>query len=262
MPDRTTYARRMPKIYGNLQPKKQVSTAKAFGWLVYLVITVGSAALILYALFFSSLFTIKHIEVRGVRFSSLAEIQASVPLGRNIWLLSSGNVAQSIMHDPTILSAQLLRGLPGTVRITITERTPSLLWVSGNTTSLVDSEGQVFKQLPSNTVVPADIPQVHDSQSLPVYDGQALLSPSFVKFVMTTSSELAAALPSMPVAGMSVSRTTYVLDVALKDGPTLSFSALSPADVQVRNAASLILTKKIASTAHIDLRVDRWAYVR
>lgn len=262
MPDRTTYARRMPKIYGNLQPKKQVKVAQVSAWFVYLVITCGSAVLILYTLFFGPLFKIKNVEVEGTQFSSRETARASILIGSNIWLLKNEKVAQAIMVDPSVLSVQVFRGLPATIRLNITERPPALLWTSGDTVSLVDDQGQVFKQVPSGVFSNQNIPSVHDDQGLFVADSQSLVSPTFVSFVQRVSKELEVALPSLPVTTMSVNRTTYALQVALKGGPTLVFSALSPASVQVRNAAALITSHKVAATSRIDLRVDRWAYVR
>lgn len=262
MSERTTYARRMPKIYGNLQPKKHVNSAQVSAWFVYLVITCGSAVLILYALFFGPLFKIKNVEVEGTQFSSSEAARASIMIGSNIWLLQNGKVAQTIMQDPSVLSVQVFRGLPATIRLRITERPPALLWTSGDTVSLVDDQGQVFKQVPTGAFTNQNIPLVHDDQALLVADSQLLLSPTFVSFVQQTSKELAVALPTMPISTMSVNRTTYALEVALKGGPTLEFSALSPADVQVRNAVALIASHKVPVTSRIDLRVDRWAYVR
>lgn len=257
----------MPKIYGNLQPPAKSS----WRWLsvsLRLIAVCSSAAACLYAIFFGPFFRVTSVSVTGTEFSSARLASSAVPIGSNIWLVSTSLIRSQISSDPAVSSVTVLRGLPHTVKINITEQPPALLWQTGETVAVVNDQGSIFKLQPVADLAAepladlrAKVPVVEDSQNLPVQLGEALLSPQFIGFVQTIQQKLPTIVPSLTIDHYLVVSSTYEVTLLTKQGLTVQFSVVSDPMVELRNLQRLIQQEKLPNNAQVDLRVNRWAYV-
>lgn len=99
----------MPKIYGNLNQGPKYSGASFFGF-VKKVLFYGLVLAILYTLFFSNWFTIKHVEVKGTSAASVDEIKSQVPMGSNMFRFSKDQVVNHILQQKEIDSVSVFKG--------------------------------------------------------------------------------------------------------------------------------------------------------
>jgi hypothetical protein len=262
------YVRQMPQIYGNLQPQPK----RGLRWVAVFLrffFVFGSAALLLYAIFFGPAFRINYVTVSGAEFSSAADAQAQVAIGSNIWLLSSAFVKAEILKSPAVESVEVLRGVPHTVRIEITEKRPALLWQTGSQLVLLDSTGTVFGYLPASSLatdprlvsLSRNVPLVVDEKGLPFAIGQPLVSPTFITFVDQAAQDVQTRLPQLTLDHFAVSDSTYDVTLYAKQGLQVRLSALGDPGVETSNLGVLLSKDKLPLTSKIDLRVDRWAYV-
>ena len=261
--------RQMPKMYGDLHKPKR-SWSGVLRW-VQIILWGGAGLSVIYALFLSGWFNVRHVEVSGTLFSSENTVKSLIPLGTNIWTIDQNALTARIATDPSILSATISRGLPDGIAVHVLERSPVMLWVSGDKTAILDETGVCFA-LYSNSTLPAastpagallvTLPKVQDAAALPITQGQQVASIFFARFVRNATAEMARVVPELSIDHMEVAETTYDITVISKQGVRIELNTLGDAQVQVRNLARLLHQNKLQSTSHIaDLRTDRWAYV-
>ncbi|MBU6389005.1 FtsQ-type POTRA domain-containing protein, partial [Patescibacteria group bacterium] len=258
--------RQMPKIYGNLQkaPRSYAGVGRFFKWLFWSALFIG----VMYVFFFSEAFTINKVEVDGAHFVSAADVSRYLPVGTNIWLFSEARLRDQILRDDRVESVAIYRGLPDSVKIVIVEKQPSMLWVSGNTTAVLDSAGVPFMLYPSNTF-PAPttalgsylsrLVTVRDTKSLPIGLNRQITSPLFIRFVQKVRSQIQTYLPTLTLDHYEVADTTYDVTFVATQGMRVQFNSLGDAGVQVRNLVRLVGQGKATYKSQVDLRIDRWA---
>ena len=91
-------------------------------------------------------FALQAIELEGVERASEETIRAwlAPALGGNLFELDLNRVREVVRRDPWVRSAAARRVLPGTMRVTVTERAPAALAVIGGRVHLVDVSGHVI----------------------------------------------------------------------------------------------------------------------
>ncbi len=263
------YVRQMPKIYGSLQkPRRDWS----FFFRTVKQVSLGiGAILLLYAVFFGPFFRVRKVDIQGVILSNPDELSKSVPLGGSIWFLPKDTILKGIAQDPLVTNVSILRGIPDTLRLVITERQPAFVWVSNGMSILVDSQGIAFTQYTQDTLPDvassagakiASLPHVVDTKNINVTLGKPLVGRTFISFIEVLQTDFLTDLPGVHVTSAQVGNSTYDLTVFTKEGMQVQFNTLGDAGVQVRNLTRLVHQNKVnTASSHVDLRIDRWAYV-
>lgn len=120
-----------------------------------LVLVVGVAVLV-WAVFLSSLLVVMDVRVRGARRTGRAAVhsKASVAVGKNLLLLSTARVEALVEELPWVGGARVDRKLPGTIRVFVSERRPSLVAALGGEPWLIDSYGHLLLPALGNEQVP------------------------------------------------------------------------------------------------------------
>lgn len=108
----------------------------------------------------SPAFAIATIELEGRARLEESEVlrAAGLAIGTNVFELAPEDVRARLERHPWIASAEVERRLPGTFRLRIVERTPSLVLALGPSLYLVDEGGSVFKEVAPGD--PVDLPIV------------------------------------------------------------------------------------------------------
>ena len=141
----------------------------------------------------------------------------------------------------------------------------------GNYVSLIDANGEVLftykiADFPSSEAEPGttlnQLPRVTDSQNIAVVTGTSIATSQFVSFVASLQQEMATYLPDLKVVTLEVQQTTYDLLVVTEQGLRVQMNTLGEAAPQVRNLKRLLVQEAIPPTSQVDLRIDRWAYVK
>lgn len=268
MPRLRTPVRHMPKIYGNMQ--KPARSSGSFFRYFKIILVVGVVGGFVYVIVFSSVFSIRNVTVEGVQFSSQKKIIDTVPQGTNIFRFAKEPSLAAILSDTTIQTASIYKGIPNTIKIEIKEREPVLRWVSGTTISVIDPVGVPFLQYDTQQLPNpqskigqslAVVPQVVDTKSVPITVDRQVVSESFVTFIQQVNTELLSNMPEVSLDHFEISESTSDITYISKSGLRVVFNTLSDPGVQVRNLTRLIHQKKATLQSHIDLRIDRWAYV-
>lgn len=220
--------------------------------LVGVLATVGLAALLVWTVFWSPLLRVRDVKLTGARHTTAAEVAAAADLGSedNLLLLSSDEVVAAAKRLPWVADAEVERRLPGTVKVKVVERKPSLVVSLGLARWTIDARGHVLSTGSSEP-------------GLPVVGGVEVdtIKPG-VKLTEPVMREVLAAWRSLPkrlardvqaIFATSLERISFTL----VDGTQIRYGAAERLDA--KNEVVLALRKQLAeegrAASYIDVRV-------
>jgi len=158
------------------------------------------AGWVIYAIFNSSNFYVYGIEVRGITTVTHEEVYSISGLeGLSVFWVDPAAVARQVETLSNVKSAHVKVRLPARVTVTVEERTPVILWQTGDAQWWVDAEGII---LPPRADL-SDALTIIDADARPVSPGQAL-----DLTIIQTAQSLRQLLPELPV--MNYSRATGI----------------------------------------------------
>jgi hypothetical protein len=97
----------------------------------------------------SPVFGIKVVEVEGAELTGEAAVRAALALPAvppNAFVVATDELRDRLLALPAVADAEVRVGLPGTLRVRVTERAGVLAWRRGETTYLVDRDGRVVAE--------------------------------------------------------------------------------------------------------------------
>lgn len=238
----------------------KVSVAK----ILRLTLVVTAILVLLYVFTASPLLRINTIEVAGLKTLSEDSIRSQVQdvinsslINQNILFVPMGQINTQLKKDNyQIANAEIIRIPFNTIKVTVTEQKPSILWRSGNTLSILTGDGRAYAGEP-NDELKNNLPTVVDSTNLPVKAGEKIVSESFANFV----TQLHTTLPDKNIKAtqFEVQETTTELFVTTADGYKLRFDTTRPVDEQITDLATVLDQLKKQGkkpTEYIDLRIN------
>jgi cell division protein FtsQ len=153
-------------------PRRQPRVRRASGGLTpvrasaILALLVSSGAI--FGLSTTSAFGFEHLDVVGTALTPLDRVRdaAGVARGTNLVGLATEPIAERIREITSVRDVSVAVGLPDTLRLTVSERRPIVVWQVGEDRYAVDEGGLLFALVtddPSGTT--ASIPTVVDDRS-------------------------------------------------------------------------------------------------
>jgi len=224
---------------------------------VSLMIAIGAGV---WWLGWSPAWQVTDVVVNGGSAEENAQITSSVDLlGQNIFRLNLGSVEQSLTDRLTVSSYAIVRQLPHRVVIDLQEREPVLVWRTVGRSWLVDGTGRIFRELIDSSV---DQPVVIDSANIAVGVGDTVVPMSFLRTVALLKDKIPA-IYNQPIQNYEVGETVFDIDVVMTDSRRLRLNILGDVTTQLADLERLAVQKPdLFSRSYIDLRVDRWAYIK
>jgi cell division septal protein FtsQ len=167
----------------------------------------GFLIFVLYQFWNSQTYRVDAAQVNGSHFLTSSQINEALGVtGKHIFALDASKMAQGLVDSfPEISAVSVHLEFPQTVLVTVTERTPVLIWLQDGDLKLVDEEGKTFPPRDETTlggfpVVEAsgDPPQLASEEKV---DAGPLL-PDFEKL----AGELSLGLPASGKAEQLLSK--------------------------------------------------------
>lgn len=251
--------RRMPKVMQTSGPIRPAADWRLARWLFWVVVIMGCAYGVYWAIWLNPYFAIKTVEVDGVA-SPVVKEAAGQLAGQNIFRLQSSDVAAMIrsVYPPTE-SVTLVRGLPNTVKLEVTLRTPAALWQVGGTSYVVDTAGIVYAVAdPSLGPLPAT--KITDATNLPISLGRQITTPAFLSFVSDLSTKLPEATGKQ-IQSLQIKDSSFYVDVITTDNKQFKLTTLRDEDQQIEEIRQVLLAK-LGNVGYIDVRVPGRAYYK
>jgi cell division protein FtsQ len=119
-------------------------------------LVAGGIVLAVWIAFFSPLLVIREVTLSGATRTTPDEVARVVGLDSsdNLLLMRTDEVAAAVKKLPWIKSVSVDRKLPGTVKVTVTERAPAMVVALGEQSYLVDRRGRVLSPTESTEGLP------------------------------------------------------------------------------------------------------------
>ena len=197
---------------------------------------------------------VREIAVEGTSATTPEAVRAVLQpfVGRNLAELHLDEVAAAATKDPWVKQASVKRILPGTLRVTVVERTPGALALLGGSVYVVDDGGVVMG--PAGPELPYDLPLLVGLDAHRGKDREATLARGIDLLL-----RLHAAFPTWTrgISEVDLSRGDRVVVTRVEGGPQI---LLDPDRIDRNLGAYLALQPTIARKVGDVNRVDlRWS---
>jgi cell division septal protein FtsQ len=242
-----------------------------FGWMVILIVLV-----VMYLIFYSPLLAITRVEISGTQNISpqvlkekfinwqLHQRRFGIFTQNNILMFSRKWLGEQIARDYNLASLKVDKKFPHTLRVTLVEKKPDLVWVSGGINYFLSESGEISSVI-SNGEQLADLPLIYDDSNSAARAGQAVLTVDKVSFI----HGLITRLKQMP----SVEVTAYHMlngqgtqfNVQTKAGYTVYFDTSKDLEAQVAKLQRILDDKAFKNKPareYIDVRLGDRVYYK
>lgn len=244
---------RQPKIFQAMTSENKTGWSK-FNLIIILVFL--GAILIVYAIFFSSWFQIKNIEIIGSPSTNIRN-ELDRLKGKNLFSFNSVYLEESLMNnDRNYSSVQIYRGIPDTIRVVFANREPKLIWQTGDKKYFVDENAILFEAADNSVTLPLVI----DLSNLAVKIPEQITTADFIKFVQSVNTELAK--QNLKITNYEVGETTFQITAVTDQNLRIIFNTLRPVSEQIDAFQKVYGPNKTDIKEYIDLRVEGKVYYK
>lgn len=235
----------------NEKPKLHINW-KPFKAAFYLALLVG----VVYFCFFSNVFKIKKVETEGIKSVEISDYLNQTLVGKNIILFLPGSYLSNLSQRfPILQEARIVRGLPSTVKVIISERSQVMIWCTDICYN-IDSQGYAYQQIPR----PTNQSYVSDSSGIKLDQGTRVTSPAFIDFFLSAVDRMNQM--GLGVGEAKIEQTTFKVSFLTKDGFLVILDSSSSFDRQM-SALQQVLDKNRADIKqYADVRVEGAAYIK
>lgn len=261
--------RRGSYIYLPTPKEKETSMGRKIIRSVFLFIFGFLLASAIYFVFFSPYLKIKNIILVGNKNITLEEVENHLKpileenlLASNILFFKSVKASEVLFSKiPSLRSIIIKKNPPQALEIKVEERTPQLVWKTGDKSYFISEDGVVFRELSREI---SNLPLIVDEAKVPVELGGKTVSPKFVKFI----KELVAKLPrrtKLEVDFIKIKEVTFDIEVVTKQKISLFMDSTRALDPQL-TALTLVFqdAKKhgFGIWHYVDLRLENKVFYK
>lgn len=172
------------------------------GWRLVSLVLIMVLSFIAYQLWDSPVFLVNEAEIVGLeRIRSSDVISVMEVSGQPIFLLDPEIMEQTLLDSFAEFSTVSVQvDLPNTVLVTVTERSPVLIWIQDGRSDYVDTEGNAFPI--RHDMVEAELfPVIEAAQDPPTYESAEKTEQTFASFdIELLDLEITNSQPSVSTA--------------------------------------------------------------
>jgi cell division protein FtsQ len=217
---------------------------------VLTVVGTLTALAVAYAVTQSPVLDVDHVRVTGGgEHTEEAAIALTSGIGHGTPLLDldTGAVADRVEAMPWVRTARVERRWPGTIRITVTERTPAAtLQVDDTHTALVDATGRVLEVAGPGAQLPVGLPVLSGVRGDPTA-GDTLNARA--RDALAVAHAAAEALPG------TITEVSTQLDATLISGGRVRFGTADDLDDKIVALETMLTRVDVACLELVDVRV-------
>jgi len=245
---------RRPEIIDRTE-KRQSHNAVNLRPLKYIYYFILAGAIV-YVVFFSSIFKIKTVETEGVKSVEIADYINISLTGRNILFFMPGKYLGELSKKfPVLSEARIVRGLPSTIKIVLSERKQVLVWCSTSCVE-VDSFGFAYQEVPR----PTDKIVLDDKTGVPVKVGDRVVSTQFISFYLSTLEELDKM--NIKIIETRVDETTFKVNFKTSENWEIIIDSSESQKNQLSALKQVLETNRADVKEYVDVRVPGTVFVK
>lgn len=220
---------------------------------VFYILLIG---ILIYAVFFSSIFKVKNVEIQNVKSVEISDYLKRTLIGKNILLLRTGAYLDKLTEQfPVLQEAEIVRGLPSTIKISISERRQVLIWCSDKCYE-IDSNGYAYQAIER----PLDRVAVIDKMGTPFKIGEKVVAKEFINFFISTLDSIEA--NGLKVSEAEVGETTFKVDFKTTEGWKIILDPTESLKNQMSALKQVLEKNRADIKEYVDLRVEGLAYIK
>lgn len=224
-------------------------------WLLPVLSVLLPTGLLVWLLFFSNLFKIKSVNIKGDARVETVETVKSL-IGKNIFTIGGKKAEKSIQaQQPGIKMIKVIRGLPSTVVVELVERDPAIIWQTDGKKFLVDRGGIAYKESGGN------FPIVIDQKNIPLKVGTMVASPNFIFNILKLNTQVSV-ITGLDIENINIPETTFQIEIATKSGIKLKLDTSQDIDRQLGDIKYVLVNNKDKIKELIDVRIEGYAYIK
>lgn len=248
--------------------KRQFVEWGSLALLAAIVLVPGG--ILAWLIFSTDTFIVQSVTIVDAREDTEEEMRARTQelIGKRILFLQTERIAHVIEREiPQIRNIHITRKLPGTVKIVVQEKEPSLLLLSGKTYYFVDQEGIPYEQARLDILPGIALPTVKNSdQTTQVKLGAPALSRDFISFVLQAEQHVSDVLGAHVAELRIPSLATREVHVRLDNNLFIRFDTTRPFESQLsvlrRLLEHTISREDLPNVEYIDLRIQNRVYYK
>ncbi len=264
-------SRRSDKI-GIFGIKNLLAKIPARGWFWIFAILLVCVALV-WLLFFSSVFTVKYVEVRGSQLSSASEIETMIyaqteekrifVLQQNrLLVFSSEDFKAKVLESYPIQNVTLVKKLPSTLIVELQEKQAAAVWLEAEQYYLLDAGAEIINP---GSAQELGVPIIRNN-GLPKINGQKVdIEPSVISTASQIFSNFSTRFSWISVKELAVSNEARTLILASNKGPMIYFNTSEAVEPQLMRLDTLLqseLRSRFEKLSYIDLRFGDKLYYK
>lgn len=243
---------RSPKVYN---PAPEQKTNNKFSKLLLTIIIFIIIALgLVYLAYYSNVFNIQNVLIDG---RDMPEIQKSIT-GKNLIFLNTTDLKKQITTQyPNVGEINIVRGIPNTIKIKISEYEPKIIWQTNGKNYLVNDEGRAFRQISEDF----ELPSVIDDKDLAIEVNQQVVSRTFIDFVTNFNKKMLEDLDTQ-ILYFKIESTIFQANAYTNKGWYLKLDTTRSPDDQIGALKELLKEHQSEINQYADLRVEGKVYYK
>ena len=220
--------------------------------------------------FFTSTFTVQSITITDAREHTIEQVRelASNLIGRNMFFLSTDALTSTITSSLSqVRDAYIVRSLPGTLKIIVQEKDPTLLLLSNKKYYFVDNNGVAYEEARLEILPDVVLPVVKNTDpEAKLTLGTAVVETSFVDFLLLAEEQLPEVTQAHIVETRIPSLSAREVHFLLDNNWEIKLDATRSLTTQL-NVLRVLLSTTISSDdkgliEYIDLRIPGRVYYK
>lgn len=239
---------------------------------IFAAITI--VAILIWLLFFSTLFKINNIGVSGVNENMTKEVETIARqlaenriIGKNNLLLYNKNELIKTLNEKYYLSdLTVKRKLLHTLTIELHEKQQAAVWVEDGQYYYIDGEGKTINQVDPLNINGAYYPIIENQTDIKISDRQTNVNKETIDYITKLFAEFKDKKHNFDIEKFIVDKDANTAKIAVLSGPKIYFNIKTPVEEQAAKL-DLVIKEKFqngfqAVKEYIDLRYANNVYIK
>ncbi|MDP2736805.1 MAG: cell division protein FtsQ/DivIB [bacterium] len=257
------------KRTANLQPGVLKNKSKLAIFAAIVVISI-----LIWLLFFSTLFKIQNIEVSGVKDSLVVEIELIAKdlaenrlIGKNNLLLYNKNYLSEILNEKYYLdNLTIKRKFFHTLTINLREKQQVAVWRENEQYYYIDGDGNIINQTDPLNLNSSNYPLVENLTGINIDERKANINKEAIDYILNLFDEFKEKKHNFEIERFIIDKDVNTIKMAILSGPKIYFNIKASVEEQTAKL-DLIIKDKLKNDfktikEYIDLRYANNVYMK
>jgi len=245
---------------------------KTRGLAVFAAIIVIS--ILIWLLFFSTLFKIQKIEVSGIRDNLLGEVESIAKgvaenrlIGKNNLLLYNKGELIKILNEKYYLADLVIkRKLFHTLSISLSEKQQAAVWREAEQYYYIDGDGNIINQIDPLNINGSSYPLIENLTEIKIDGRQANINKEAIDYILKLFNEFKDKKHNFELERFIIDKEINTVKMAILSGPKIYFNTKASLEEQTAKL-DLIIKDKLKNDLtsikeYIDLRYANNVYMK